>query len=49
MQGSQALRNEAYIKYVGMTKGEVQHSRWTFDEAVQSKGGNLWLWRKENL
>jgi hypothetical protein len=27
MQGVRALRNEAYNKYVGMTKGEAQRSR----------------------
>ncbi len=34
MQGARILRNEAYLQYVGMTKDEVQRSRWTFCEAV---------------
>jgi hypothetical protein len=34
MQGARILRNEAYIKYVGMSKGEAQHSRWAFYKAV---------------
>jgi fumarate reductase subunit D len=28
MQGARTFRNEAYIQYVGMTKGEVQRRRW---------------------
>ncbi len=35
MQGVRILRNEAYLQYVGMTKGEAQHRRWTFCEAVR--------------
>ncbi len=34
MQGARTLRNEAYLPYAGMTKGEVEHRRWTFYEAV---------------
>ena len=36
MQGARILRNEAYIAYAAMTKGEVQHSRMTFYEAVKN-------------
>ena len=36
MQGARIFRNEAYFKYVGMTKEEAQHSRWTFYEAVNA-------------
>jgi len=28
------LRNEAYLRYVAMTKDEAQRRRWTFYEAV---------------
>ena len=41
------LRNEAYLWYVGMTKDEAQHRRWTFYEAVNfivpSAQRRLWL------
>ncbi len=35
------LRNEAYFSYAGMTKGEVEHRRWTFYEAVNICAENL--------
>ena len=34
MQGARIFGNEAYLKYVGMTKDEVQRRRWAFYEAV---------------
>ena len=34
MQGAGIFRNEAYLRYVGMTEDEAQRSRWTFYEVV---------------
>jgi len=38
MQGARISRNEAYFSYAAMTKDEVQHSRMTFYEAVNTDG-----------
>jgi hypothetical protein len=38
MQGAQIVRKEAYLSYAAMTKGEAQHRRWTFYEAVNIEG-----------
>ncbi len=35
MQGARIFWNEAYLKYVAMTKDEVQLRRWTFYKAVK--------------
>jgi len=36
IQGTQILRNEAYLLYVAMTKDAAQHRSWTFYEVVKN-------------
>jgi hypothetical protein len=36
IQGTQILRNEAYLLYAAVTKDAAQHRSWTFYEAVMS-------------
>jgi len=34
VQGTQAPRSEAYIKYAAVTRGAAQHRNWAFYEAI---------------